>query len=249
MKTLIMLACSFLAVALALFPPIAVAKANPHYGPIMCTACHVDEEDYELVEEDLDLLCNRCHGEGPLVGNHHPLRKVPEEIGVPEDWPTQDGALTCLTCHLPSHDEYVGAYMFLRSESKEKSLEFCLNCHARKSWEGRDPHKEVNEGKGCGFCHDARPKLGVDTLATVTFCSEPSVLCLRCHDVLPHPAGFDHTQTLSEAQAGQLSNISLYQGKTIVCSTCHNPHVGQSQEFKLRDFALEFRACPGCHQF
>jgi len=92
------------------------------------------------------------------------------------------------------------------------------------------------------------PKPGVDTLETVTFCSEPSVLCLRCHDVLPHPAGFDHTLTLDDALAKKLSRIDLYQGKTIVCSTCHNPHIGQSADFKLRDFALAYKACPGCHK-
>ena len=246
MRTRSMLACTILGLLLAL--PAHAAK-NPHYGPITCTACHVDEEGYELLDDNLDLLCNRCHGEGPLVGNHHPLRTVPDDISVPEDWPTQDGALTCLTCHLPSHDEYIGIYMFLRSESRENPLEFCLNCHDRGSWEGRNPHQEINQGKGCGFCHDTRPKLGVDTLETVTFASEPSVLCLRCHDVGPHPAGFDHTQTLDEVQVGKLSRIALYRGTTIVCSTCHNPHVAGSQEYKLRDFALEYRACPGCHQF
>lgn len=249
MRTWILVACSVFALLRVLSPPAVASPKNPHYGPITCTACHVDEKKYELLDENLALLCNRCHGEGPLVGNHHPLRTVPDDISVPEDWPTQDGAITCLTCHLPSHDEYIGTYMFLRSESREKSMEFCLNCHNRESWEGRNPHKEINEGKGCGFCHDTRPKPGVDTLETVTFCSEPSVLCIRCHDIPPHPAGFDHTLTLDEGQAKKLSNIALYRGTTIVCSTCHNPHLAQSREYKLREFALEYKACPGCHQF
>ena len=240
-----------LLLALLLSAPFpALAGRNPHYGPILCLVCHVDEEDYELRDEDLNTLCNRCHGKGPLVGNHHPLREVPESIDVPEDWPLQEGYLTCLTCHLPSHDEYIGIYMFLRTEALERrSLEFCLNCHARESWEGRNPHQEVNQGKGCGFCHDSRPTLGEDTLDTVTFCSEPSVLCLRCHEVGPHPASFQHTQRLDEKQAADLSGIALYRGRAIVCSTCHNPHVTGSEEHKLREFALEYRACPGCHRF
>jgi len=68
------------------------------------------------------------------------------------DWPLQEGALTC---HLPSHYEYIGVYMFLRSESRGKSWEqstkFCLYCHSSKTWEGRNPHKKINDGKGCGF--------------------------------------------------------------------------------------------------
>jgi len=217
-------------------------------SPIQCTACYTDGEEYALRDDDVGRLCNSCHGEGPLSGNHHPLRKVPDGIEVPADWPLQDGVLTCLTCQLPSHDEYIGVYMFLRGESREKPVAFCLNCHSSESWANRNPHKEINEGKGCGFCHNARPTPGVDTLKTVTFSSEPSVLCLRCHDIGPHPAGFKHTRTLDEERAEKLPQLVLYRETTIVCSTCHNPHLAESEDHKFRDIALEYRACPGCHK-
>jgi hypothetical protein len=221
---------------------------NPHYGPIVCTACHVDEEDYELRAEDLDLLCNRCHAEGSHVRTHHPPGKVPKAVSIPEDWPLQDGALTCLTCHLPSHEENVGSYLFLRGEDPERSVTFCLNCHSRESWTGRNPHNECNHGEGCDFCHHEKPEIGVDKLDTVTFFSEPDLLCRRCHEASPHPGGYDHTRALEEKYLAQIDTRILHKGKMITCSTCHNPHMLESEFHRLKDVAWALLACPGCHK-
>lgn len=224
---------------------------NPHYGEVVCTACHIDEEDYELRSEDPTVLCNRCHGEGPLAIVHHPLRKVPDAIKVPEDWPLYEGKLTCLTCHLPSHDENIGIYLFLRGENHAGKVKFCFLCHLPESFAGRNPHEEVNRGKGCSFCHLTEPKAGVDTLNTITFCGDPDVLCLRCHgDTSPHPAGFRHNRVLEPAIAEQMSKTqNLYQGDRVICSTCHNPHIYESDSHKLRGAVLHDYSCPGCHTF
>ena len=89
-----------------------------------CTACHIDEEDYELRSEDYNELCNRCHAEKDPGRDHHPIRAVPEQMEVPEDWPLQEGKFTCLTCHTPSHDEYIGVFMFLRANYKPRPENF-----------------------------------------------------------------------------------------------------------------------------
>jgi len=226
----------------------AAAAVNPHYGEIVCTACHVDEEKYELHSEDSAELCNRCHGEGMIAGHHHPLRAVPQEIAVPKDWPLLKGRLTCLTCHLPSHPESIGQFMFLRGEKGSELQDFCFLCHSRSKVTSRNPHEESNGGTGCGFCHDSEPIPGVDTIYTVTFCSDPTVLCLRCHDDVPHPADFDHSRRLEEDIARQIgSGLHLYEKNTIICSTCHNPHEFESQNHKLRGVIQGVEACPGCH--
>lgn len=248
-KGLLLVSCLLLFPFLA-DPSPAVAAVNPHYGDIVCTACHVDEEEYELHSDDPSELCNRCHGEGRIVGHHHPLRAVPPEITVPEDWPLLNGRLTCLTCHVPSHDENIGIDMFLREDLGAESTAFCFVCHDREKITSRNPHMEINRGTGCGLCHDTEPVPGKDTLATVTFCSDPTVLCLRCHSDVPHPAGFDHSRRLDDEIAEVIGKtINLYEKNTIVCSTCHNPHVFESQTLKLRGVVIGGEACPGCHRY
>jgi hypothetical protein len=231
------------------FPPApAAGKANPHYGPIVCTSCHVDEEDYELKSEDHNELCNSCHGEtSPPVSSHHPLRMVTNAVAIPEDWPVSGDSLTCLTCHLPSHDENIGKYMFLRDYDEARPQDFCGRCH--RLWEMRDPHAEANEQKGCDLCHHGSPKPGEDTLKSVRFYAYPTVLCLRCHDVIPHPGGYDHTAAIDSNTAKLLSaKFPLLQDERISCSTCHNPHVVDSS-FKVRQMTQTPLACPGCHSF
>lgn len=231
-------------------PEPAVVAVNPHYGGIVCTACHIDEEEYELHSEDSAELCNRCHGEGRIVGHHHPLRAVPPEIQVPEDWPLLNGRLTCLTCHLPSHEENIGRFMFLRGEKVSELQDFCFLCHSRRTVTDRNPHEEINRGAGCGLCHDIEPVPGVDTLYSVTFCSDPTVLCLQCHDDVPHPAWFDHSRRLEEDLAQKIGKeLPLYEKDTIICSTCHNPHVVDSQTHMLRGVVRGGQACPGCHEY
>lgn len=228
----------------------AVAAVNPHYGEIVCTACHVDEEEYELHNEDPAVLCNGCHGEGRIVGHHHPLLAVPPEITVPEGWPLFGERLTCVTCHMPSCEKNLSEYMFLRGPKSVSLNEFCFLCHDREKVSKRNPHEEVNRGTGCRFCHDKEPVPGVDTLETVTFFSDPTLLCLRCHSDTLHPANFNHSRRLEEDIAEQLSKeLNLYEKNTIVCSTCHNPHVDESQTLKLRGVVRGGEACPGCHEY
>lgn len=221
---------------------------NPHYSDILCTACHIDEEDYELRSEDQVGFCNRCHGDGRHIGAHHPLRAVPESIEVPEDWPLLDNRLTCMTCHLPGHEEYRGIDRFLRDGPYVSIPVFCESCHRPDFRKMRNPHAEVNRGEGCGFCHDTEPTPGVDTLQTVDFCADPVILCLRCHDSVGHPAGFVHLGRVDPSVRQQLrSGVKLFRGDTLVCSTCHNPHVLESQNHKLRGVVSSTQACPGCH--
>ena len=149
------------------------------------------------------LLCNRCHGTGEIVGDIHPVRKVPESITPPAGWPLQKGFLTCLTCHTAGHKEHASDWKFLRGGPYADRNDFCRNCHAPDSFKGRNPHLDINEGKGCEFCHavPARPGEGHDRDGTLHRGPEHPLSALPRREA--HPAGVEHTMVV-EAGAGRV---------------------------------------------
>ncbi len=227
-----------------------VVTIDPHYRKGLCLTCHREEEGYPLRNDDFVELCNRCHGSGQIIGDIHPLRKVPETISVPEGWPLSGGKLTCMTCHLAGHPEHRGQANFLRGGPSDDRNDFCLNCHDRKQLENRNPHQDINAGKGCDFCHAERPIPGRDTIDTVRLIADPNILCLRCHEPPPHPSDFDHTLTIDAERAKTISNdLPVYNGTKIVCATCHNPHIDGVVGNKLRGGVEGMMICMFCHEF
>lgn len=224
------------------------ATVNPHYRNTLCLSCHTDGQGPALINDDPVVLCNRCHGTGEIIGDIHPIRKVPESITPPGDWPLRKGFLTCLTCHLAGHPEHSEEYKFLRGGPYAGRNDFCTNCHDPKSFAGRNPHRDIVQGKGCEFCHAVRPVPGKDTIKTVRFIADPNILCLRCHDESPHPASFNHTMTIDpERAAGIPETLPVYKGIKIVCATCHNPHIEEVEGHKLRGGMGGIEICAGCH--
>jgi hypothetical protein len=130
----------------------AAAGPNPHYGQVACTACHIDEEDYELRNEDPTALCNSCHGKDSHTRDHHPLRHAVPGIDMPDDWPLYEGMMTCRTCHAPSHEENIGLYMFLRGES-DGGEGFCFNCHRREAGSDLFMLRDSMNLDNCPGCH------------------------------------------------------------------------------------------------
>jgi predicted CXXCH cytochrome family protein len=226
------------------------ATISPHYRKALCFACHTEGEGYPLVNEDPVALCNSCHGTGEVVGDIHPLRKVPDSITPPKGWPTREGFLTCMTCHLAGHPEHEGTWKFLRGGPYEDRNDFCRNCHDPMSYGDRNPHRDINRGEGCEFCHAVRPVPGKDSIDTVKFIADPNILCLRCHAEDPHPAGIEHTITVDPERAETIDEtFPVYRGTKIVCATCHNPHVEEVENHKLRGEMSGMMVCAGCHKY
>ncbi len=222
---------------------------DPHYRKGLCFTCHLDGAGYPIRLADPIELCNRCHGSGLIVSDIHPLRKVPDSITPPDSWPLKDGTLTCLTCHLYGHPEDRGITSFLRGGPYGDRNDFCLNCHDPKAYAARNPHQDINQGKGCDFCHSERPVPGQDTVDSVRLLADPNILCLRCHEPSAHPSGFDHTQTVSPARASGIDpQLPVYKGNRIVCATCHNPHIEEVEGHKLRGGLPEL-ICSLCHRY
>jgi predicted CXXCH cytochrome family protein len=224
---------------------------SPHYrARALCSSCHVETGDRTALRlPDPVSLCNRCHGTGEIVGDIHPIRKVPDEIKPPAGWPLQKGFLTCLTCHTAGHREHAKDWKFLRGGPYGDRNDFCRNCHTPESFKGRNPHLDINEGKGCEFCHAVRPVPGKDTIETVRFIADPNILCLRCHAESAHPANFEHTMVIEPARAAGIpKELPVYRGTKIVCATCHNPHIAEVENQKLRMDVGGVMICAACHK-
>lgn len=223
---------------------------SPHYRRALCFACHLEEEGSPLRSDNAVVLCNRCHGTGEIVGDIHPLKKVPDSFSPPADWPLDKDFLTCMTCHLAGHEEHRGTWKFLRGGPYEDRNDFCRNCHDPMSYGDRNPHLDINEGKGCEFCHAERPVPGRDTIETVKFLADPNLLCLRCHETAAHPADVEHTMTVDAERAGEIpEELPVYRGEKIVCATCHNPHVAEVENHKLRGEVGSMQICTFCHKY
>ena len=221
---------------------------RPHFRRSLCFTCHANTDDYALLNEDVNDLCNRCHASGKIQANIHPLRKVPAAITVPKGWPLTAGALTCLTCHDQGHEDQPQRRWMLHGGPYATSREVCRNCHSTTALEASKIHQEVNQGNSCEMCHKTRPQVGKDTIKTVTFIADPDLLCLRCHDQNSADGTVHHTGVLGrELEEGHLmAHLPLYKNR-VICATCHNPHLLYGTGNRLREGIEAADLCQGCH--
>jgi predicted CXXCH cytochrome family protein len=236
-------------------------RIRPHFQQVFCRTCHKKDpvdggklKDFPLLLEDPTALCNRCHGDPTFaVGDVHPLPVVKAKWDgkVPADFPLYKGKLTCLTCHTAGDKQT--AYdpanpSFLRGAPYAARNDPCWKCHDRAAFAKLDPHQDIQTGEGCAFCHSKAPdtskKLDIEQL---DFKGDMNMLCLRCHDATPHPAGADHTGVPGEKWAKLIPKTYPRdkQGR-MTCATCHNPHVSGGS--KTRGMAVGLEICPECHK-
>ena len=223
-------------------------SVDPHNRRRLCGLCHVDEKKFALVITDTDLLCRRCHDTPRVVGSSHPLSEIPGDMRVPEGWPVRKGRLTCLTCHLSGHPEEGSPAMLLRGGPWEYRSDQCLSCHEEGAFGDFDPHKLVSKLQGCEVCHAKTPVFGKDTSRTVTFVASINLTCLRCHQDVPHPGNAVHTVALDRTEASAVPDyLPLDRAGRITCATCHNPHLEEVREHKLRESLEGMAICGSCH--
>jgi len=222
---------------------------RPHFRRGLCFACHANTDDYALRNDDVNALCDRCHASGKILANIHPIRKVPPSIAVPKSWPLTDGSLTCLTCHDQGHDDQTRRPFMLHGGPYATPRAVCRNCHSTASLEASKIHVEVNENRSCEMCHSVRPTLGKDTIKTVTFIADPDLLCLRCHDQNASDGSVHHSGVMGrELDDGHVLNeLPLYKGR-VICATCHNPHMLDNSNSRLRGTIKSSELCIGCHE-
>ncbi|MHB8836243.1 MAG: cytochrome c3 family protein [Candidatus Methylomirabilia bacterium] len=235
------------------FDPIRdLPMLNPHRKGTACFACHAGGKPGPLQGVAAVAICQRCHDSGKIAGMSHPMTKVPAVYVLPQGWPLSDGAMTCLTCHVPGHppgsipgrvDEPVGVRYLLRATAGGPRTAVCLRCHTESEWAGRNPHKEIAQKKtGCSLCHAADPEDG----DTESFIAGVNILCLRCHDDSDHPVGIRHTVTL-KAGMDVPGSMPLGTGRRITCATCHDPHLESAAGHLLRGAKERPVFCQSCH--
>ena len=115
-------------------------------------------------------------------------------VQTPEDWPTVDGAIGCLTCHdIKRHCELTAQRpevnaVLLRHYDAQQPLAYCGNCHTADIGGRFSPHQQRDASgrvreDACLFCHTRRPDVPDDGRRRFKpyVRVESSDLCLNCH--------------------------------------------------------------------
>ena len=126
-----------------------------------CTGCHDPHTSSHknLLNEDVQTLCNRCHAK-ILPENSRSRHKVVVEGN-------------CNKCH----DSHGSDNRFLLTKSGN---DLCIECHApigQGLKEVKYSHKPVADDKGCLNCHSPHASTRADFLLK----NEAAVLCTTCH--------------------------------------------------------------------
>jgi hypothetical protein len=236
------------------------AEVNPHFSGKYCNVCHIGESPKAIETQlryggDYVELC-KCHG---YTGSSyiHPVFIEPSEKKrekIPEDFPLQDGKLSCVTCHdikrqcednppmrqIKHADRrlYRDDLMFLRGGPSRKRTDICFRCHDETRYRKLDPHDQVMDDgtvdpEKCLYCHVERPDVSRATFESVKLIGDLKTVCQRCHGkMLRHPAGVDHFRKPSGSIFQRLKMLEreykvilpLDDNGMITCITCHNPH-------------------------
>jgi predicted CXXCH cytochrome family protein len=241
----------------------AVAKStrvNPHLSTRFCLSCHpaappppgTPGAAAPLVQGDLTLLCQGCHAREGALQMHHPLRAPTKETAGPADWPLRaDGTLGCQTCHRAGHGPRdPDNPRFLRGGPYRQRNEVCSHCHAEERLRGRDIHAEIAESRGCDLCHLPVATDAATAAKAGPLRAEPTLLCLQCHAVPPHPASAEHTvrPRPSTFLVIDEKKAPLTLGK-VTCTSCHEVHGTASPQVHLLRAAGRAAICGNCHPF
>jgi predicted CXXCH cytochrome family protein len=227
-------------------PSKDVYAIDPHHNERFCRACHVDMDTDELRTEDYNALCGRCHDPEEHRKHIHVTDAAVTGLEVPEGWRLREGKLTCLTCHLPGHEEDAEIPLHLRDGPYTGKKDFCHQCHEQRQGFG-NPHLDLNRKRTCTPCHTVADTVSLAKPDDHALSAPVGVICLGCHDYLPHPANVSHLMSLSPVMAVNLPKAYPLRRGRITCATCHNPHQMETGGFKLRETVLGLEICSRCH--
>jgi predicted CXXCH cytochrome family protein len=232
----------------------AARNFNPHKND--CQACHnrapSKGQSLDAIYQGLKykgvigLLCNSCHG----THNIHPVEIAPaKEMRIPPYLPLDPkGYINCITCHdMNCGGGKVKLRLFNEKDGSMKAL--CYSCHDEAKFAKTNPHKDIEAKEGCLFCHERQPDSKTDTRETVRFITSLRMICLRCHERTPHPAGREH---LVMPPMDVPKDLPMDDAGFITCITCHNPHIGgekgDDEEADRRLRRPGDNLCDACHE-
>lgn len=228
-------------------------ETNPHVESWdKCRMCHTkafaDEirasEQKLLYGGNVTMLCLSCH---VTMRSHHPTSvtldaKMAETLGksglkLPLD---RRGMITCHTCHDNGCQSGAHKMSMRYYERKKLSDALCWGCHEKAEFANVDPH--TDDPVACKWCHESRPAPGVSAERGII--TSPTMLCLRCHDVKPHPAGVNHVG-INHRKPIVEKTLPLGPDGEINCTSCHDPHYRSAiPSARLRAKSV----CRFCHE-
>lgn len=204
----------------------------------ICRGCVVHD-----ASESMPLLAGcGCHENAKAWWTHHTVGEPPSpELAsrIPAELPLPDGRLACVTCHDPALvcDKEGAPRSGLRGGPWLDRSDPCYQCHDAEAYQRFDSHAQVDT-KGrfleqtCLYCHDRVAERGRAGSAGVVLIDKVDRLCVRCHQVGPHPANVDHDRVPSRAMLKRMEGLeetynvalTLDSSGRMTCVTCHNPH-------------------------
>ncbi len=119
-------------------------------------------------------------------------------------------------------------------------MEACLKCH-REVVEGKHIHGPVDAGQ-CNVCHDPHSSPNAAWLRNPSW-----DLCTSCHTEKATGrhvvAGFAGDTT----HPTRLKRDPARPGKRLSCTSCHNPHIGETTDFYSYNAKSRMELCNICH--
>ncbi len=229
-----------------------------------CIGCHDPHTSSHenLLVEDVQTLCNRCHAK-ILPENARSRHKVVVEGN-------------CAKCHNAHGSD--NRFLLIKSGN-----ELCVQCHAQigeRLKAIKFPHKPVSEDKGCLNCHSPHASTRADFLLK----NDASALCTTCHKTnrpifarrhmnykvdnsncnsCHNPHGSDRRNILyaavhapvAEKKCQQCHNsptapnaLGVKQKGTALCLQCHKPMIDEAYAKKQVHWPLaDSTGCLHCH--
>lgn len=154
--------------------------AIPGHKEMECMACHktapksFDPKDKtDLLTEDMNALCRRCHNLVRVVRETHHLESTPPytEIELNKELerlrlPMSKGAPTCITCHNPHakpaenfflNNTYLDFAISAKKMNPHWNDTMCAACHLKRPASSKELYFKFDNDfiKLCNICHDA----------------------------------------------------------------------------------------------
>ncbi|MDF1555095.1 MAG: cytochrome c3 family protein [Deferrisomatales bacterium] len=229
-------------------------EENPHVDSYFaCRGCHttgfadqICPPDCRLLyRDDINRMCLSCH---VTERGHHPTA-IPLPAPMRARWQGAalripldgSGRITCYTCHDNGCATGSQAMRQRHYDPRTLKLDLCWICHEPGAFARTDPHADRPEL--CRWCHESEPVVGLNGGRSLV--ASPKMVCLRCHETDPHPAGANHLRKPT-AKIHVDPGLPLGRDGEVTCITCHTPHAAPlAPQARLRE--RPDALCGRCH--